>query len=84
VWLYEGTLERFTGAGRRFAYRQRIAWPRTPVWEEVRELGLWMVERLSINGHVLVGLRARPEAFPAADARWITPDGTSDGEAAQP
>jgi hypothetical protein len=84
VWLYEGTLERFTGAGRRFAYRQRIAWPRTPAWEEVRELGLWMVERLSINGHVLVGLRARAEAAPASEACWITPGTTADGESAPP
>ena len=70
----EGTLERFTGTGRRFSYRQRIAWPGSPAWEEVRELGLWMVERLSINGHVLVGLRARPETAPAEEARRITPE----------
>ena len=73
MWLYEGTLERFAGPRKRFPYRQRIAWPGDPAWREVRILGLWMVERLSINGHVLIGLRARPEAAPAEESRWITP-----------
>ncbi len=73
VWLYEGMLERFAGGGERFRYRQRIAWPGEPEWESVRELGLWMVERLSINGHLLLGLRARPEAAPVEEARLIAP-----------
>lgn len=80
VWLYEGTLERFTGTaasvgGTRFAYEQRIAWPEGTPWESVRRFGLWMVERLSINGHLLVGLRARPETAPPTEGRLILPDG---------
>lgn len=74
VWVYEGTLERFAAGGGRFLYRQRIAWTGEPPWEHVRDFGLWTVERLSINGHMLVGLRARPENAPAADARLISPD----------
>jgi len=74
VWLYEGRLERFTGGGGPFDYRQRIAWPEAPAWEQVRELGLWMVERLSINGHLLIGLRARPEGAPSGEARLILPE----------
>lgn len=73
VWLYEGSLERFTGGSSRFHFAQRIAWPEEPGWEQVRELGLWMVARLSVNGHVLVGLRARSEADSPASARLITP-----------
>ncbi len=73
VWVYEGSLERFTGDGSRFHFEQRIAWPEDPDWEQVQELGLWMVARLSVNGHVLVGLRARPEADPPTTARLITP-----------
>jgi hypothetical protein len=73
VWVYEGTLERFVQTGERYRYRQRIAWPEAPTWEQVRTLGLWMVERLSINGHVLVGLRARPEDAPAHEAQPIVP-----------
>lgn len=76
VWLYEGALERFTGSGARFPYRQRVAWPPETRWEEVRDFGLWMVERLSINGHVLVGLRARPESQPEGAARLVLPEGT--------
>jgi hypothetical protein len=74
VWLYEGTLERFTGDGSRYHYAQRIAWPAEPAWEQVRELGLWMAERLSINGHLLLGLRARPEGAAATEARLIAPE----------
>jgi len=61
VWVFEGTLERVIGGAGRFAVVQRVAWPAEADWEEVRAFGHWMVERLSINGHVLVGLRARPE-----------------------
>jgi hypothetical protein len=78
VWLYEGTLERFTGTaasvgGTQYAYFQRIAWPEGTAWESVREFGLWMVERLSINGHLLVGLRARRETAPSNKGRLILP-----------
>lgn len=78
VWLYEGTLERFTGTGTRFPYRQRVAWPPDARWEEIRDFGLWMVERLSINGHVLLGLRARGEEAAETEARLILPEGTPD------
>ena len=74
VWIYEGTLERFTSGHERYHYAQRIAWPAEPSWEQVRELGLWMAERLSINGHLLLGLRARTEGIPAAEARLIAPE----------
>jgi hypothetical protein len=80
VWLYEGSLEQFAGGGRHFDYRQRMAWPEEPSWEQVLEFGLWTVERLSINGHLLVGLRARPESAAPGAARLISPitsDGTS-------
>lgn len=76
VWLYEGTLERFTGAGSRFPFRQRVAWPPGARWEDIRDFGLWMVERLSINGHVLMGLRARAEETAETEARLILPEGT--------
>jgi hypothetical protein len=71
VWVYEGTLERFTGENRRYRFHQRIAWRATPTPEQVNTLGCWMVERLSINGHLLVGLRVRPESAPAEDARLV-------------
>ena len=74
VWLYHGTLERFSGGGERFRYRQRVAWPEAPEWEQVRALGLWMAERLSINGYLLVGLHARPEDAPREEARLIGPE----------
>lgn len=74
VWIYEGTLERFASGHERYHYAQRIAWPAEPSWEQVRELGLWMAERLSINGHLLLGLRARAEDNPAVEARLISPE----------
>ena len=64
VWAFEGTLERVIGGSGRFPVSQRVAWPAPVEWEEVRAFGEWMVERLSINGHVLVGLRAWPEGRP--------------------
>jgi hypothetical protein len=73
VWIYEGTLEQFTGQGDRFHYRQRVHWPEEPAWEQVEELGQWTAERLSINGHLLVGLNARPEGLPRERARLIAP-----------
>ena len=76
VWLYEGMLERITQAGKRYRYRQRVAWPQPPAWEPVRDLGLWMVERLSINGHLLMGLRAREESNPPEASRLIAPPET--------
>src|ERR1041385_873797 len=66
VWVYAGTLERFTGDGGCIRYRQRVAWPGEPPAEAGREPGRWMRERLSINGQVRVGLRAWPEATPEA------------------
>jgi hypothetical protein len=75
VWLYEGTLERFSAPGVRFRYRQRIAWPAPPAPEQVQELGRWMVERLSINGHLLIGLRAYPEGERPESAQAIRPGG---------
>lgn len=74
VWAYEGSLQRFTGYGARFQYRQRVAWPARPPWDEVREFALWMVERLSINGHLLVGLRVRAEEGPDEEWRLVSPD----------
>jgi hypothetical protein len=74
VWVYEGTLERFAGGRGGYQYRQRIAWLGEPSWGSVRDFGLWMVERLSINGHMLVGLRARPETAEPAEARLIGPE----------
>ncbi len=74
VWAYEGSLQRFTGYGARFQYRQRVAWPAPPAWDEVREFGLWMVERLSINGHLLVGLRVRAEGAPGEEWRLVSPE----------
>ena len=74
VWVYEGWLEQFAGAQARFHYLQRIVWPHDPEWETVRELGVWMVERLSVNGHLLVGLRARPEGATEGEERLIRPE----------
>lgn len=78
VWVFEGTLERFLEVGefpedspRKFRFRQRIAWRGTPSAERVDTLGRWIIERLSINGHLLVGLRARPETTPAEEARLV-------------
>ncbi|MBM3457731.1 MAG: hypothetical protein FJX77_04270 [Armatimonadetes bacterium] len=71
VWLYAGALQRFTGYGTRFQYRQRIAWPRPPELKEVQAFGIWMVERLSINGHLLFGLRARPDGGEQEAWIWI-------------
>jgi hypothetical protein len=79
VWIYEGMLERFTGDTARYAFQQRVAWPDEVSWERVRGLGLWVVERLSINGHVLVGLRGRPEGSPPEAARRITPEPAIEG-----
>lgn len=78
VWVFEGMLERFLEAGefpekgpQRFRFRQRIAWRDTPSPERVDTLGRWIIERLSINGHLLVGLRARPESSPSEAARLV-------------
>ncbi|MFN3652890.1 MAG: hypothetical protein ACK47B_25205 [Armatimonadota bacterium] len=75
AWLYEGTLERFTGPPARFPIRQRVAWPEPVAWERVRALGEWMVTRLSVNGHLLVGLRARAEEEPPSAAKLVVPEG---------
>jgi hypothetical protein len=73
AWTYEGTLERFSGGHGRFPFRQRVAWPAGAEWQAVRALGLWIEERLSINGHVLMGLRAYREQDGAEGARRIGP-----------
>ena len=78
VWVVEGNLERFLEVGEfpekgplRFRFRQRIAWRVAPSRERVDTLARWIVDRLSINGHVLIGLRARPESSPESEARLV-------------
>jgi hypothetical protein len=78
VWVFEGSLERFLEVGelpergaRRYRFQQRIAWRTPPTEERVTTLGRWITARLSINGHLLVGLRARPEAAPPEEARLV-------------
>ena len=78
MWVFEGNLERFLEVGefpekgpRRFRFWQRIAWQEAPSPERVNTLARWIVDRLSINGHVLIGLRARPEASPESEARLV-------------
>jgi len=73
VWLFAGSLERFVGEGPRYPFRQRVAFPEPAEWEQVREMGRWIVERLSINGHVLIGLHAWREGTPRETAQRIDP-----------
>lgn len=71
VWVFEGTLERVIGGNGRFPVRQRVAWPAGTPWEKIETFGRWVIERLSINGHLVVGLRAWREADRAGIARYI-------------
>ena len=73
VWIYEGVLEQFTGGAGPYPFRQRVAWPRSAAFAAIRELGLWMTERLSVNGHLLIGLRVRREGEAPEQGRLITP-----------